>query len=99
MGGWHAAFAHLTQNYQGNGGTALAMMEKTRRIDIFLVTDLSPDVCRAIGATRIDPPLAASRVRQHRGSIAAIPNASLLVRRWTRRQPAGNPELARIPKK
>ena len=84
MGGWNAAFAYLSQAYQGNGGTALAMMEKTRRINIFLVTDLSPDVCRAIGITRIDPASAALMVRQHTGSIAAIPNASLLVRRWTR---------------
>ena len=84
MGGWHAAFAHLSQSYQGNGGTALAMMEKTRRIAVFLVTDLSPDVCRTIGVTRIDPSSAAERVGRHTGSIAAIPNASLLVRRWTR---------------
>ena len=86
MGGWDAAFDHLSQAYQGNGGTALAMMAKTRRIEIFLVTDLSSDVCRAIGVTRLDPPSAANRIRQHRGSIAAIPNASLLVRRWTRHQ-------------
>jgi len=84
MGGWDAAFAHLSQAYQGNGGTALSMMEKTRRINIFLATDLSPHDCRAIGVTRIDPPSAASRVRQHGGSLLAIPNASLLVRRWTR---------------
>ncbi len=84
MGGWNAAFAHLSQAYQGNGGTALSMMEKTRRINIFMVTDLSPDDCRAMGVTRIRPPSAASSVRQHSGSIAAIPNASLLVRRWTR---------------
>ncbi len=84
MGGWNAAFAQLSKNYQGNGGTALAMMEKTRRINIFLVTDLSPEVCRAIGVTRIEPASAAHRVKQHRGSIAAIPNASLLVKRWTR---------------
>ena len=81
MGGWDAAFDHLSQSYQGNGGTALAMMEKNRRIDIFLVTDLSPDVCRAIGVARIDPASAANRVRRHKGAIAAIPNASLLVRR------------------
>ena len=84
VGGWDAAFDLLSQSYQGNGGTALAMMEKIRRINIFIVTDLSPDVCRAIGVTRIDPASAALRVRQHNGSIAAIPNASLLVRRWTR---------------
>jgi nickel-dependent lactate racemase len=84
MGGWDAAFDLLSQSYQGNGGTALAMMEKTRRINIFLVTDLSPGVCRAIGVTRIDPASAATRVRQHRGTIAVIPSASLLVRRWNR---------------
>ncbi len=84
MGGWDAAFAHLSQAYQGNGGTALSMMEKTRRINILMVSDLSLEDCRAMGVTRIDPPSAASRIRQHSGSIAAIPNASLLVRRWTR---------------
>ncbi len=98
-GGWNAAFAYLSQNYQGNGGTALSMMEKTRRIEIFMVTDLSPEVCRAIGVTRIDPASAASRARRHNGSIAAIPNASLLVRRWAQRQYAGNPELVQNPKK
>ncbi len=99
MGGWNAAFAHLSQHYQGNGGTALAMMEKTQRINIFLVTDLSPEMCRAIGVTRMDPASAAIRVRRHSGSIAVIPNASLLVRRWATRQWEGNPELARNPKK
>jgi nickel-dependent lactate racemase len=81
MGGWQAAFDHLSQTYQGNGGTALAMMAKTRRIRIFLVTGLLPDVCRLIGVTRLDPPSAAMMVRRNRGSVAAITNASLLVRR------------------
>jgi nickel-dependent lactate racemase len=81
MGGWDAAFEHLSQRYQGNGGTALAMMAKTRRIHIFLVTDLSTDVCRTIGVARLDPSSAAKMVWQHGGSLAAIPNASLLVRR------------------
>ncbi len=83
MGGWDAAFAHLSQRYQGNGGTALAMMEKTRRINIFLVTDLPSDVCRRMSTTRLDLPSALDRVEQHSGSMAAIPNASLLIRRWS----------------
>ena len=86
MGGWNAAFDHLAQNYQGNGGTALSMMEKIRRINIFLVTDLSADACRTIGVTRLDQPSAAKMAIQHSGSIAVIPNASLLVRRWTPNQ-------------
>jgi lactate racemase len=86
MGGWNAAFDHLAQNYQGNGGTALSMMEKIRRINIFLVTDLSADACRTIGVTRLDQPSVAKMAIQHSGSIAVIPNASLLVRRWTPNQ-------------
>ncbi len=99
MGGWNAAFDHLSHAYQGNGGTALAMMAKTRRIGIFLVTDLPPDVCRSIGVTRLDSGSAVDRVRQHCGSIAVIPNASLLVRRRTRRQFEHHPNLARTTKK
>ncbi|MCB2149373.1 MAG: nickel-dependent lactate racemase [Deltaproteobacteria bacterium] len=83
MGGWKAAFDRLSDAYQGNGGTALAMMAKTRRIEIFLVTDLPPDVCRRIGVTRLDPGAAVDRVRRYGSSLAVIPNASLLVRRRT----------------
>ena len=81
MGGWDAAFDHLSQMYQGNGGTALAMMEKTRRINIFLITDLPSDGCRTIGVTKLDEKSAVNMVKQHIGSMAVIPNASLLVRR------------------
>lgn len=81
MGGWNAAFDHLAVSYQGNGGTALAMMEKTRRINIFLVSDLPSDVCRTMGATRLDGESAEHMVKQCTGSLAVIPNASLLVRR------------------
>ncbi|MBC2713063.1 MAG: nickel-dependent lactate racemase [Desulfosarcina sp.] len=83
MGGWDAAFDYLSEKYQGNGGTALAVMEKTRRINIFLVTDLLPDVCRTIGVTRLDEKAAVHMAKQHSGSLAVIPNASLLVKRWT----------------
>ncbi|BBO72344.1 hypothetical protein DSCA_62740 [Desulfosarcina alkanivorans] len=81
MGGWDAAFDHLSSAYRGNGGTALAMMEKARRIRILLVTDLPPEVCRTMGADKSDARSAAHRVARCRGSLAVIPNASLLVRR------------------
>ena len=80
MGGWDAVFDHLSNAYQGNGGTALAMMEKCRRVNIVLVTDLSPDDCRRIGVTKLDPARAARLIDQYRGSLAVIPNASLLVK-------------------
>ncbi len=83
--GWDAAFDRLRQCYQGNGGTALAMMQKTRRIHIGLVTDLDLDRCRTMGVSKIDPQSAADTVRRHSGSQAVIPNASLLVKCLTPR--------------
>ena len=81
LGGWDAAFDRLLAAYQGNGGTALAMMEKCRRIDIRLVTDLSAELCRTLGATRLSVQEAVAAVAGHHGRLAVIPNASLLVNR------------------
>jgi len=78
--GWDAAFDRLGRRYQGNGGTALAMMAKTNRIRIGLVTELDAAVCRTIGVEKIDPATAAKIADQHGGRMAVIPNASLLVR-------------------
>lgn len=78
--GWAAAFDRLAKRYQGNGGTALAMMEKTRRINIGLVTDLSPDICRTMGVERLDKAAAAAAIISPGATLAIIPNASLLVR-------------------
>ncbi len=79
MGGWEAAFDHLCRQYRGNGGTALAMMVKTRRIRIQLVTRLAPDLCRRIGIESIKAD-EAQRLLAGAGSDAAvIANASLLI--------------------
>jgi lactate racemase len=78
MGSREAAFDHLTAHYSGNGGTALAMMAKTERIKIFLVTDLNEDLCRWIGATRISYQEAVLRAADQR-KIAVITNASMLI--------------------
>ncbi|MGD2029979.1 MAG: nickel-dependent lactate racemase, partial [Desulfobacterales bacterium] len=37
IGDWERAFNKLSENYEGNGGTALSMMSKLKRIQIFLV--------------------------------------------------------------
>lgn len=55
MEGWKQAFTELVARYVGNGGTALAMMEKTRRIRIALITDLDEEICREIGVKKISP--------------------------------------------
>ncbi len=81
MGGFQAAFDRLAQGYVGNGGTALAMMEKTRRIRIALVTELDEAVVRKMGCEKISPARARQEVAAAGGPWAVIPNASLLVRR------------------
>ena len=78
--GWNAAFDRLGSRYQGNGGTALAMMEKSQRIRISMVTDLDSDLCQRIGVEKIDAGSAADLGGHPGGHLAVIPNASLLVR-------------------
>ncbi len=79
MGGWQQTFAHLANDYAGNGGTALAMMEKTGRITIKLVTELTTELCEKIGASKISATEAGELVSTTIGKIAVIDNASLLV--------------------
>lgn len=82
LGGFDAAFGHLAESYEGNGGTALAMMAKLQRIRIGLVTGMDEEICRSIGVEKWDHPQVCEHLtRVPAGdSIACIPNASLLVR-------------------
>lgn len=79
MGGREAVFTHLRSDYRGNGGTALAMMAKTERIRIVLVTALPEELCRRIGVDRV----AAEDLACFRGTVArntaVIANASMLI--------------------
>jgi nickel-dependent lactate racemase len=79
MGNQEAAFDHLTKHYNGNGGTALAMMAKTARIQIFMVTSLQQKLCRLIGITRINTGEACRHAANAR-DMAVITNASMLIR-------------------
>jgi nickel-dependent lactate racemase len=78
-GGYDGAFAKLSESYSGNGGTALAMMNKTARIAIYLVTELTIDICTTIGVTKISGEEALRMVRTCNGKIGCLPNAGLLV--------------------
>ncbi len=75
------SFDALQKNYQGNGGTALSMMTKTRRITITLVTNLSEQVCKKIRVSKATHADIVNRLAMATGSIAYIPNGSLLVRK------------------
>jgi nickel-dependent lactate racemase len=80
MGSWKNAFDRLAQNYEGNGGTALSMMAKLKRIRILMVTQLSDSICKTIGVEKIFLDQVKLLVKQSTGSVAAIPNAGILVR-------------------
>jgi nickel-dependent lactate racemase len=79
LGGWDAAFEALADHYEGNGGTALAMMAKCRRIDIGLVTELAAETVRRFGCERMSPAEVQACIDHHGGALAVIPNASLTV--------------------
>lgn len=80
-GDWDTVFDRLSDRYVGNGGTALAMMAKTRRITIELITDMDYAIARRIGVGILPAGQLQSLLDQHRGSMAVIPNASMLVQR------------------
>ena len=76
---WDAAFDQLTASYVGNGGTALAMMAKLKRIRIGLVTSLAPSIARRIGFDCLSASQVQKIMDTREGAMAIIPNASMLV--------------------
>jgi nickel-dependent lactate racemase len=81
LGGWSAAFDRLAEKYMGNGGTALAMMAKLKRIRISVVTELDPDLAALIGLDIWSPARVQECLDRHAGSLAVIANASLVVKK------------------
>jgi nickel-dependent lactate racemase len=81
LGGWDAAFDALARRYEGNGGTALAMMNKTRRIKISLVTALPPSLAGMIGVECVSADHVQTIINRHDGDMAVIPNGGMLVRK------------------
>jgi len=79
LGGWDQAFDQLATDYRGNGGTALALMAKTRRITVALVTALAPELCQRIGLSRLSRDQVAGQLSQDHQDLAVISNSSLLV--------------------
>jgi nickel-dependent lactate racemase len=81
LGTWDDAFHRLSKNYEGNGGTALSMMSKSRRMSIKMVTELDKTICKTIGIEKITVNQLQEHVERFSGSIAAITHAGLLVKR------------------
>jgi hypothetical protein len=86
MGSFAAAFKELSRQYQGNGGTALAMMTKLQRIRIGMVTSLDNETCNIIGMEHWthDRVSAFFGDQVKNKTIAFIPNASLTVKKSVR---------------
>lgn len=80
MDGFSKAYKMLECNYEGNGGTALSLMLKTKRIKISIISALNKDVCTQIGITKYTQAKAQKAINEANGSIAFIKNASLLVK-------------------
>ncbi|MGB3211110.1 MAG: lactate racemase domain-containing protein [Desulforhopalus sp.] len=83
MGSFETAFKELSRHYQGNGGTALAMMTKLQRIRIGMVTSLDDETCRLIGLEQWSHEQISDYLahRPKEETTAYIPNASLTVKK------------------
>ncbi|MFH2093903.1 MAG: nickel-dependent lactate racemase [Pseudomonadota bacterium] len=75
-----AAFCALQNDYKGNGGTALSMMSKARRINVFLKTDLDDKICKTIGVKKLNCQEIEQFINKNQQETACIENASLLIR-------------------
>ena len=80
-GSFKKAYAILEQNYEGNGGTALSMMTKTTRINIYMMTSLDDTLCKTLNVKRVNEKEVQQLLDKEKGSIAVIQNASLLVKK------------------
>jgi lactate racemase len=72
-------FDNLKDNYSGNGGTALALMTKAKRISIKLITDLSDNICKKIGIMKLQKS-DLNNINTNNKNILVIPNASMSVK-------------------
>jgi nickel-dependent lactate racemase len=79
-GSFDAAFELLADNYEGNGGTALSMMTKAKRIQIHMLTSLDEATCKTLRVKKISEEDIQPIIDAETGRIAVIRNASILVK-------------------
>jgi lactate racemase len=79
-GSFESAFAMLENNYEGNGGTALSLMSKTKRIRIQMLTSLDVDTCKILGVKKVTVDDIKRILAAEKGTLAVIRNASILVK-------------------
>lgn len=78
-GRFDVIFDELVHNYIGNGGTALSMMKKTSRIHIYMITSLDESICNTLNVRKINQNELNNFMQKVPGSIAVMPNASMII--------------------
>jgi nickel-dependent lactate racemase len=68
----------LKTNYSGNGGTALATLTKTSRINVLMFTDLNAADCTKMQIKKLDKNELITEIQKLSGNIAVIENASII---------------------
>ena len=78
LGGTETIFEAMEKEYRNNAGTALATLEKARRISVRFVTSLDKETCSLMGTEKTSDEEARHVIAQETGDVAWIENASLL---------------------
>ena len=68
----------LKINYSGNGGTALATLNKSSRIEVSMYTSLSDEYCNRMGIHKVNLQHINNIIDNETGSIGLIKNASII---------------------
>jgi nickel-dependent lactate racemase len=80
LGGREQLFTLLEAGYKNNAGTALAMLEKSERIQIHFVTSLNKEDCDLMGASKCTVEDAQGIINKETGSMAVLSYAGMLYR-------------------
>ncbi|MDX2414147.1 MAG: nickel-dependent lactate racemase [Bacteroidales bacterium] len=68
----------LKINYSGNGGTALATLNKSSRIEVSMFTSLSDEYCKRMGIHKVNLQQINNIIDNEIGNIGLIKNASII---------------------
>jgi len=79
-GGREVIFERLRDGYRNNAGTVLAMLEKTEKFEIWMVTSLREKECRQMGANKCSAEKVQKMIETEGGSVAVLENAGMLYR-------------------
>lgn len=71
-------FTSLKNKYSGNGGTALSLISKTERINVYMVSTLDEETCNILNIHKLSMEELGNRVSGLKGSTAVISNAAIL---------------------